>query len=328
MDKENKEITMSDILAAQNKIQHVICKTPLKPSYELSILTGKNVWLKLENMQPTGAFKIRGAANKILSLSAEQRAAGVITTSSGNHGRAMAYLAKELGVRAVVCMTEVAPKQKIENIKKLGAEVIIQGRDQNQSTDNALRVAMEQGLTFIPPFDDPDIIAGQGTVGLEILNENPEIDTLIVQVSGGGLISGVALTARSINPNIKIIGVTSEEGAAIYESIKAGKIVDVDEPVSIADALPGPIPFDNQYTFAMCRDLVDEIIKVSDSEVEKAMVHALLKEKIVLEGGGAASIALLMKIEKEKLGNNVALVCSGDNVNPERIIALVNAMNE
>ncbi|TQV87915.1 threonine ammonia-lyase [Aliikangiella coralliicola] len=319
-------ITLSDILKAHQKISGIAFNTPLKQSFELSAKLNRNIWLKLENMQPTGAFKIRGAANKILSLDEKFRSNGVITTSSGNHGRAVAYLAAKLNIPATVCMTEIVPQEKVEKIKMLGANVIIHGTNQDQASEKALTLAQKEGLTFVPPFDDPHIIAGQGTIGLEIIEENQDIDTLVVQVSGGGLMSGIAIAAKSINPKIKIIGVTSEKGAAIYESIKAGKIVTVDEPVSLADALPGPIPKDNQYTFQICRDLVDEIIPVSDDLIAKAMVHAFKKEKLVLEGGGAASIALLMTIPPEKLGKNVAAICSGDNVNPEKILELTKTV--
>lgn len=321
--KQRYGICLADVLAAHKAIKGTAFHTPLKPSIALSNLLNKNVWLKLENMQPTGAFKIRGATNKVQSLSDEQKKAGVITASSGNHGRALAYLAQKMGISAWVCMTEIVPKQKVETIQQLGANVVIHGTDQDEASEYALELAEERGLTFIPAFDDPHIISGQGTAGLEILLENPDVDTLIVQVSGGGLMSGIALAARSIKPNVKIIGVTSDKGAAIYESIKAGKIVSVDEPVSIADALPGPIPKDNQYTFQMCRDLVDEIIKVSDEEVANAMVYAFRHEKLILEGAGAASIALLLKIAPEKLGDNIALICSGDNVDPNKILQLI-----
>lgn len=317
-------ICLADVLKASKTIRGIAFRTPLKPSIALSAEVKGNVWLKLENMQPTGAFKIRGATNKILSLSDVQKTCGVITTSSGNHGRAMAYLAKKLSIPAVVCMTEIVPKQKVDNIRNLGAEVVITGRDQDEATAHALTIAKQRQMTFIPPFDDPHIIAGQGTIGLEVLQENPEIDTLVVQVSGGGLMSGIALAARSIKPDIRIIGVTTEKGAAIYESIKAGEIVTVDEPVSIADSLPGPIPKDNKYTFAICRDLVDEILLVSDAEIEQAMIHAFMQEKLVLEGGGAATIAALRKLSPHKLGNNIALICTGDNIDPSRLLTLLN----
>lgn len=319
----NYDISLKDINNASLNIKDIAYRTPLKKSFILSQKLQRNIYLKLETTQPTGSFKVRGAANKLLKLSEVERTAGVITASSGNHGLAMAYLAKELGIPAVVCLTEVAPPEKVKKISKMGAEVVIYGRDQDQATARAQRLALEKGHAFIPAFDDKEIIAGQGTIGTEILKQNPSVDTLIVQVSGGGLMSGIALACKSINPDIRVIGVTCEKGAAIYESIKAGKIISVDEPRSIADALTGPIPKDNQYTFKMCKELVDEIIPVSDSLIEDAMVHALLEEKIILEGGGAAGIALLMKIEPSKLGKNVAVICSGDNVSPEKVIQLV-----
>lgn len=323
--KENYGVTLDDVRQAHQRIDGIASKTPVKPSFRLQQKLKRNVWLKLENMQPTGAFKIRGATNAVLSLTPEQQRCGVITTSSGNHGRALAYLAKQLNVPAVVCMTEIAPKAKVANIESLGAEVVIHGTDQDQSAAKALEIAKQRGMTFIPAFDSKPVIAGQGTIALEILAQVPDVDTLVVQVSGGGLMSGICIAARAIKPDIKIIGVSSEHGAAIYESIKAGKIVTVDEPVSIADALPGPIPKDNQYTFAICRDMVDEIITVSDEQVVEAMVNAFLHERLILEGGGAASIALLDAICPDKLGQHVVAVCSGDNVDPMKIIELVES---
>lgn len=320
----NYGISLKDIDNASQNIKDIAFQTPLKQSLHLSEKLQRNIYLKLETTQATGSFKIRGAANKILKMSDTEQKAGVITASSGNHGLAMAYLAKAIDIPAVVCLTEVVPAEKVKKITQLGAKVIVHGNDQDEATAHALFLASQKGLTYVPAFDDKDIIAGQGTIGREILIENPLVDTLIVQVSGGGLMSGIALACKSINPDIRVIGVTCEKGAAIYESIKAGKIVSVDEPRSIADALVGPIPINNQYTFKMCKELVDEIIPVSDSLIEDAMVHALLEEKIILEGGGAAGIALLMKIEPSKLGKNVAVICSGDNVDPEKVIQLVS----
>lgn len=316
-------ICLNDVLQARHRIRGIACHTPLKPSFSLQQQLNRQVWLKLENMQPTGAFKIRGAANSLLSLTPEAREKGVITTSSGNHGRALAYLAQQLGIPAVVCMAEIAPKQKIANIRDLGAEVIISGKDQGEATERAGQIARERDLTFVPAFDDPDIIAGQGTIALEIFEDLPDVDTLVVQVSGGGLMSGICIAARAIKPDIRILGVTSEHGAAIYESIKAGKVVEVDEPLSIADALPGPIPLDNRYTYPICKDMVDEIIKVSDDEIKEAMIHAFYRERLILEGAGAAGIALLQQIDPEKLGDRVAVVCTGDNIDPARYLELV-----
>jgi threonine dehydratase len=315
-----EEINLALIEKAAVNINTIICKTPLKKSLNLSHTLNKNIFLKIETMQHTGAFKLRGAANAVLNLSEQQRKAGVVTASSGNHGRAVAYVAKELGIRAVICLSTLVPNNKIAAIKQLGAEVVIFGDNQDLATEKAQQLAQQEHLNFISAFDHPDVIAGQGTIALEILQQQPKIDTIITQLSGGGLASGIAVAAKALNPNIKIIGVTISQGAAMLESIKAGRLVNVVETPSVADALTGPIPPDNQYTFNICSALVDEIVQVSEQEIIDAMVYSLTTEKLVLEGGGAATIAMLLAQKgnsrdfAELLGENVAVICSGDNV--------------
>lgn len=315
-------VSLADILAARERIAGIARRTPLKPSEALSRRLEKQVWLKMETMQDTGSFKIRGAANKILSLDEYERKRGVVTASSGNHGKSVAYLARKLGLRAVICMTDLVPEAKVAAIRSLGAEVVIHGSDQDEATERAHELAGKDGLTFISAFDDPQVIAGQGTIGLEILEDCPEVETLVVQVSGGGLMSGVALAARAIKPDIRLIGVSTTAGAAMVESIRAGRIVGVEEKPSLADALPGPIPPDNRYTFAICRDLVDYILQVTEEQIAGAMVHALEHEKLVLEGGGAAGIALLLDRRAEAFGNTVAAICTGDNLAADKLVGL------
>ncbi len=316
------DLAFQDVRDAAVNIRDIACVTPLKPSFSLSKRLGTNVYLKMETMQDTGSFKIRGAANKILSLNEEERARGVVTASSGNHGKSVAYMAKRLGIRAVICLTEIVPEGKVNAIRDLGAEIVIHGSDQDIASEKAHEIEKAEGLTFVSPFDDRHVIAGQGTIGLEILEARPEIETLIVQVSGGGLMSGIALAARTLKPDINLIGVSTLKGAAMIECIRAGRIVPVEEIPSIADALPGPIQADNRYTFPMCRDLVDKILQVSDEQIEEAMVHALKYEKIVLEGGGAAAIALLLDDRAKNFKGPIAAICSGDNVAAEKLLAL------
>jgi len=315
-----EEINLALIEKAAVNISTITCKTPLKKSLNLSQKLHKNIYLKMETMQHTGAFKLRGAANAVLNLSAQQRAAGVVTASSGNHGRAVAYVAKELGIRAVICMSSLVPSNKIAAIKQLGAEVIIFGDNQDLATEKAQQLARHQHLNFISAFDDPDVIAGQGTIALEIFQQLPAVDTIITQLSGGGLASGIAVAAKALNPNIRIIGVTIAQGAGMLECIKAGRLVNSEETPSVADALTGPIPPDNQYTFNICKALLDEIVQVSEQQIIDAMVYSLTTEKVILEGGGAATIAMLLAQKgnsrpfAELLGDNVAVICSGDNV--------------
>jgi threonine dehydratase len=311
-------IQLSDVQSAAKNIADIACVTPLKKSINLCQKTQKNIYLKMETMQHTGAFKLRGAANVLKNLT---DAHTVVTASSGNHGRAVAYVANELGMKVIVCVTTLVPENKIAAMQQLGAQVIVHGDNQDVTTVKAQQIAQEQQIPFISAFDDPDVIAGQGTIALEILQQRPEIDTIVTQLSGGGLAAGIAIAAKALKPSIKVIGVTIEQGAAMLESMRAGHIVEVEESLSIADALTGPIPPDNQYTFNICNELIDDVVQVSETQIKQAMVCALVDEKLVLEGGGAATIAMLMQREHDHLlGDNVAVVCSGDNVSIEKLM--------
>ncbi len=316
-----ENIDLNFIKQAASAIEGLACRTPLKKSISLSQRLQKNVYLKMETMQDTGAFKLRGAANVIMHLSAAEKASGVVTASTGNHGRAVAYVAHALGIKAIVCMSTLVPANKIAAIEQLGAEVVICGDNQDLATEKALQIAQARQMRFVSPFDDPYVIAGQGTIALEILQQRPEIDTIITQLSGGGLASGIAIAAKSLRPDIKIIGVSVDHGAAMYESIKAGKIVNVSEQASVADALPGPIPADNRYTFDICRRLIDEIVLVSEQQIIDAMCYSLKREKLVLEGAGAATIAMLLQHSQVEIGEQVAVICSGDNVDINQLLA-------
>ena len=316
-----EDINLDLIRQAAIAIESLACRTPLKKSINLSQLLQKNVYLKMETMQDTGAFKLRGAANVMMHLSAAQKANGVVTASTGNHGRAVAYVANTLGIKAIVCMSTLVPPNKIAAIEQLGAEVVICGDNQDIATEKALQIAKARQMSFISPFDDPYVIAGQGTIALEILQQRPQIDTIVTQLSGGGLASGIAVAAKALQPGIKIIGVSLEHGAAMYESIKAGKIVNVQEQPSVADALPGPIPADNRYTFDICRRLIDEIVLVSEAQIIDAMCYSLSREKLVLEGGGAATMAMLLHHSQIEMGENIAIICSGDNIDIKQLLA-------
>ncbi len=318
-------VDLVDIQHAQDRIRPYVTPTPLAISHSLSRHLNSKVFLKYETLTSTGAFKLRGATNKLLSLPEEQRNRGVITVSSGNHGRALAYIGKELGVRVIVCVTEIVPPEKVQGLRDFGAEVVVHGSNQDEADAEARHIAESNGLLFVSPFDDPEVIAGQGTIGLEILNSQPDLDCVLVQLSGGGLMSGVAKAIKSLKPEIEVIGISSLHGAAMLESIKAGHIVNVEEKPSIADALPGPIPPNNRYTFAMCRDLVDTHIQVSDEQIVEAMAHILHNEKCIVEGGGAAGVAALLNNQEQFHGKNVAAILSGNNISSERAINLIGA---
>lgn len=307
-------VTMRDIYAARRRIGGIAVRTPLIESPELRDRVGVSIHLKLENVQRTGAFKIRGAANKLRSLSDRRRQRGVITVSSGNHGRAVAHVARALGVRAVVCMsTRVAPN-KLAAVRRLGAEVVLHGESYDEAERHALRLKEEQGLTLIPPFDDPYIIAGQGTIGLELLEDLPGLDTVVVPLSGGGLLSGIALALKSADASIRTVGVSMNRAPVMFHSLRAGYPIEMQEEETLADALVGGIGLDNRYTFHMIRDYVDETLLVTDEEISDAMVFALERLHLVVEGGGAVALAALLHDKVVGLGESVVVVLSGGNV--------------
>jgi threonine dehydratase len=262
----------------------------------------------------TGAFKLRGAANKILSLSADERTRGVVTVSTGNHGRAVAYVAKSLGIPATVCLSELVPVNKVKTLKQLDAKVVIHGQSQDDAAVRAEALQHENGLTMIHPFDDPYIIAGQGTIGLELLLDAPELDTVLVPLSGGGLIGGIALALKSANPAIRVVGISMEHGAAMHASLQAGHPVEVEETESLADSLGGGIGLDNQYTFGMARQLVDEVLLVSEEEIAQGMAYALHEHHLITEGAGAVGIAALLSEKVLPFDGKTVVVVSGGNV--------------
>ena len=307
-------ITLRDLYRARARIASGIRRTPLVASQSLSAPGSARISLKLETLQDTGAFKLRGATNFIRASGAAVRARGVVTVSTGNHGRAVAHAARCIGARAVICMSNLVPRNKREAIQALGAEVRIAGCSQDEAEVEAQRLVAEEGLTLVHPFDEPLVIAGQGTIGIEILEDLPEVDTLIVALSGGGLISGIALALKTANPGIRVVGVTMEQGAAMYESVHAGRPVEVEEAASLADSLGGGIGLDNRYTFELTRALVDDYVLVSESEIARAMRHLYWNERVIAEGGGAVSVAAVLADKVPDLSGNVVCVVSGGNV--------------
>lgn len=312
-----------DIYQADHLISKTVYRTPLIESHWLSKLSQSKIYLKLECLQITGSFKIRGATNKILSLKKDEKERGVIAVSSGNHGRAVAFIAREFDIPAVICISETVPMNKVSAIKDLGAEVLILGKTYDEATEAALQVQVERGLTMIHPFDDPYVIAGQGTIGLELLEEQPAIDTVIVPLSGGGLLGGIALGLKSINPEIQTIGVSMDKGAAMIESLKVGKVVEIIEEPSLADALIGGLGPENRYTFNIIQKYVDQTVLVTEAEIAAGMTFALEKEHLVVEGGGAVGIAALLAGKVDNLGKKVAVVISGSNVSLSGLMEVV-----
>ncbi|MFQ6100266.1 MAG: pyridoxal-phosphate dependent enzyme [Anaerolineae bacterium] len=308
------DVTMLDVYLARRRIASIVRRSPLVHSPLLTERVGGSVYLKLESLQETGSFKIRGAANKMLSLTAEEKARGVVTGSSGNHGRAVAYVASQLGVNAVICISVRVPSNKADAIRRFGADTVVYGKSYDESVSHALQLAEERGLTMIDSFDDPFVIAGQGTIGLELLEDWPELDTAIVPLAGGGLLGGIALALKSANPAIRVVGVSMERAPVMYYSLKAGTPIEMEEEETIAHALAGGLGRNNQYTFRMVQEYVDDVVLVSEEAIAEAMVFALEEHHLVVEGAGAVGIAALLHQKVREVGRNVVVVVSGSNV--------------
>jgi threonine dehydratase len=315
--------SLADIRAARDAISGLVLRTPLVAARELSALGGQEVLLKLETLQPIGAFKLRGAANAISRLEGDQKRRGIGCCSTGNHGRAVAYAAARAGVRATICLSALVPDAKVRAIKALGADVRRIGNSQDDAQAEIDRLARSEGLTDIPPFDHPHVIAGQGTIALELLEDRPDLSAIVVPLSGGGLISGIAIAAKALKPDIRIIGVSMENGAAMHESLAAGRPVEVTEVPSLADSLGGGIGLGNRWTFPICRTLVDQTILVSEEEIYRGMQALLGDQKLITEGAAAVGPAALIA-GKLKLDGPAAMIISGHNIDPDQFLAIAS----
>lgn len=313
--------TLVDVLEARKAIADTAIRTPLIRS-KLSDDLGHELYLKLETLQPIGAFKLRGATNAISRLSDEQKAGGVVCCSTGNHGRAVAYAAKNLGVKATVCLSELVPMVKVKGIEALGAEVVRTGQSQDDAGVEANRLVAEAGMTNIHPFDNHDVVAGQGTIAVELLEERPELETLLVPLSGGGLIAGIALAAKTIKPSIRIIGISMDRGAAMAASLEAGKPVEVEEVESLADSLGGGIGLDNQYSFPICRDLIDEVVLLTEEEIYAGMNALFHTDQQVAEGASAVGHGAILA-NKVKITGPTATIITGRNVDMQQFADVV-----
>lgn len=306
----------ADVYRARQRIGTRVRRTPLVESPSLSALAGTRVLLKLETVQPTGSFKVRGATHALAVL-AEQGCTRVVTASTGNHGRAVAYAAQALGMQATVCMSSLVPANKVEAVRQLGAQVRITGASQDDAQHEARRLAQEEGFVFVPPFDDPHVIAGQATIGLEIVEDLPDVANIVVPLSGGGLFAGIALMAKALNPAIRMTGVTMARGAAMHASLAAGRPVIVEEVESLADSLGGGIGLDNRYTFSLTRDLIDEALLLDEASIARGIAHAYREERLVVEGAGAVGMAAVLDgvLDAAQLRRGpVVLVVSGSNI--------------
>ena len=268
--------------------------------------------------QPIGAFKIRGAANKLASMSEAERARGVVTVSTGNHGRAVAYAAKMHGVRAVICMSTLVPENKKQAIARLGAEIKIHGKTQDEAEILANELVRDEGLIMVHPFDDPFVMCGQGTIGLELIEDMPEIEQVVVPLSGAGLLGGISMALKAIKPSIRTIGVSMQRGAVMIESLEAGKPIEVEELPTLADSLGGGIGLDNEYTFKAVQKYVDETIRVSEEEIEAGLRHLYFEEKVVAEGGSSVGIAAVLAGKLDLQGKATAFIISGNNIDMKK----------
>lgn len=313
-------VTLADILAARRVIAGIADGTPLVPSPHMSRVAGHEFLLKLENMQPTGAFKLRGAVNAVAALPGTVR--GVTCCSTGNHGRALAFAAARRGMRAVICMSTLVPEAKVAGIRALGAEARIIGRSQDEAAGESRRLAEAEGLAEVPPFDDARVIAGQGTIAVEMLAARPDLGTILVPLSGGGLAAGVAVAAKAINPAIRVICVSMDRGAAMHGSIRAGRPVDVTECPSLADSLGGGIGPDNRLTFRLCRDLVDEVVLVTEEEIRDALQVLYFEDRIVAEGAAVVGLAAVLS-GKVRVDGPAGAIVTGRNLDMGTFTAIM-----
>ncbi|MFG1604458.1 pyridoxal-phosphate dependent enzyme [Actinoplanes sp. NPDC049265] len=309
-----------DVHTAAARLANIVHHTPVLRSRTLDDLVGAEVSLKCENFQRTGAFKFRGAYHAASRLPAEQLAKGLVTYSSGNHGQAVALAARELGVSAVVLMPHDAPRSKVSATLAYGAEVITYNRYSDDRQTLGADLAADRGMTVIPPYDHPDIIAGQGTAALELLNEVGPLGMLVVPVGGGGLMAGCALVATHQFPSVRMIGVEPAAGDDTRRSLYAGRRVAVDVPHTIADGQTAPQP--GELTFEINRRLVESVVLVTDEQIREAMRFAFERMKIVIEPSGASALAALMSGAVERLPARVGVIVSGGNIDRERFTAI------
>jgi threonine dehydratase len=314
-------VILQDVRDAAERLKGVAHRTPVIRSRTLDDLVGASVFLKAENLQRVGAFKFRGAYNAFSQLTPEQLARGVVTFSSGNHAQAIALSARELGSTAVIVMPQDSPVAKLDAVRGYGAEIVLYDRYTADREEIGRTLAGERGLTLIPPFDHPHVIAGQGTAALELLEEVGELDAIVVPVGGGGLIAGTAVAAKGLHPAIRVIGVEPEAGDDTRRSLAAGERITIDVPRTIADGQATTAP--GELTFALNKDLVDEIVLVSDDELRDALRFAVDRLKLVLEPSGATGLAALLTGRVTPTPARIGVILSGGNVGAARLAELL-----
>jgi threonine dehydratase len=314
-------IEAADIHAARGRLAGTIYETPCPYSETLSALTGARVFVKLENLQMTGSFKERGAANLLLQLSPDERRRGVVAASAGNHGLAVAFHAARLGVSAVIVMPEWAPLAKVTAARRRGAEVVLHGDNFDEAYARAREIEAARDLVFVHPFDDPRVIAGQGTIGLELLEQVPGLDAVLVPVGGGGLLGGVALAVKTERPAVQVIGVQAQEVPGMASALAAGTRVTVPAATTIADGIA--VRRVGEHTFDLARRHADRVVTVAEEEIANAILLLLEIEKTVVEGAGAVPLAALANRRVDLEGRTVALVISGGNIDVNVIARII-----
>jgi len=312
-------VSFADVQSAAGRLAGQVLDTPCVESKTLGQIVGAQVFLKFENLQFTASFKERGALNKIAQLSDIERARGVLAVSAGNHAQGVAYHAQRLGIPATIVMPRFAPAVKVERTRGFGATVVLEGDTFDDARAHGLRLAQERGLTLVHPYDDLDVAAGQGTIALEMLRVAPQIDTLVIAVGGGGLISGIATAVRKLKPSVQIVGVQTARFPSMVNAIKGTHHAQGTSTIAegIAVGRPGEI------TRAMVRDLVDDLVLVDEGDIEQALVMLLEIEKTLVEGAGAAGLAALLKEPARYAGRNVGLVLCGGNIDPMLLAAII-----
>jgi len=306
-------VTPVDILHARRRLAGLVWTTPCVRSAWLSEAIGCEVYLKLENLQHTGSFKLRGALNKLKLLASAPEPPRVLTVSAGNHGRAVAYGASLFGLTAMVIVPRSAPPTKIEAIRQMGVELCLVGESYDEAEQIARRMASHRKVTFISPHNDPDVIAGQGTVALELLDQVPNLDTILMPVAGGGLLAGMAVIAKALNPIIKVIGVQAQNSPAMYESFRVGRLVAVEGKPTLADGLAGNVEA-GSITFPLICKFVDDILLVSEESLRRAIVGLLAHEQLVVEAAGGATVAALLTHTFTPRSKKIAAILSGRNI--------------
>ena len=305
-------ITLADVQAALERVRQSIYLSPCTVSATFSQLTGNTIYLKLDNLQRTGAFKERGALNKLLTLTKEERDQGVIAASAGNHAQGLAYHAGKRGIRAQICMPLTTPLIKVSATKAYGADVVLHGANYDEACEEAIRRGNQQHLTFIHPFDDDAVIAGQGTLGLEMLQQHPEIEAVVVPIGGGGLIGGIACAIKETNPKVQIVGVQTSRLPSMKAAVEEGRPVTIPAAATIADGIA--VRRVGDRTLPLVQKYVDQIVTVDEEEIANAILLLLEREKTMAEGAGAAAIAAMVNHKIEISGKKIAVLVCGGNI--------------